>query len=118
MHGPNRTHNTKDCFELKRRAKRAKTDTSRDGAEKVSYKDLNAFVNAKVTAALKKAKAQKKKEKKVTINAFDNFRNLRVEDSSEEESDHEVNALANASDDDSDSGASRVESDESDSDDE
>ena len=54
----------------------------------------------------------------MTINDFDNFRNLKVEDSSKEESDHEVNALANASDDDSDSGASRVESDESDSDDE
>ena len=67
---------------------------------------------------MNKAKNSKKKEKKVTINAFDNFRNLKVEDSSEEESDHEVNALANAASDDSDSGASRVESDESDSDDE
>eukprot|EP00957_Ditylum_brightwellii_P069435 5271915-Ditylum_brightwellii.AAC.1 len=25
MHGPNRTHNTKDCFELNRRAKRKMT---------------------------------------------------------------------------------------------
>eukprot|EP00957_Ditylum_brightwellii_P136195 10386839-Ditylum_brightwellii.AAC.1 len=118
MHGPNRTHHTKDCFELKRRAKRAKPDTTCDGAEKVSYKDLNAFVNAKVTVALNKAKNQKKKEKKVTINDFDNFCNLKVEDSSEEESDHDVNALANAASDDSDSSASRVESDESNSDDE
>eukprot|EP00957_Ditylum_brightwellii_P108842 8302896-Ditylum_brightwellii.AAC.1 len=55
MHGPNRTHNTKDCFELKQRAKRAKADTSLDGADKVTYKDLNAFVNAKVTDALNKA---------------------------------------------------------------
>eukprot|EP00957_Ditylum_brightwellii_P123037 9381572-Ditylum_brightwellii.AAC.1 len=109
MHGPNRTHNTKDCFELKGRAKRAKTDTTRGGADKVSYKDLSAFVNAKVTASLNKAKSQKKKEKKVTINAFHNFRNLKVEESSEEESNHDVNALANASNDDSDSGASRVE---------
>eukprot|EP00957_Ditylum_brightwellii_P167965 12785761-Ditylum_brightwellii.AAC.1 len=77
---------------------------TRDGADKVTYKDLNAFVNAKVTAALNKAKKnQKKKEKKLTINAFDNFRNLKVDNSSNEESDHKVNALANASDDDSDS---------------
>eukprot|EP00957_Ditylum_brightwellii_P139166 10607210-Ditylum_brightwellii.AAC.1 len=47
MHGPNRTHNTKDCFELKRCTKRAKADTNRGGADKVTYKDLNAFVNAK-----------------------------------------------------------------------
>eukprot|EP00957_Ditylum_brightwellii_P189034 14390572-Ditylum_brightwellii.AAC.1 len=64
MHRPNRTHNTKDCFELKRRAKRVKTDTTRGGADKVSYKDPNAFVNAKVTAVLNKVKNQKKKEKK------------------------------------------------------
>eukprot|EP00957_Ditylum_brightwellii_P135589 10338529-Ditylum_brightwellii.AAC.1 len=65
MHGPNRTHNSKDYFKLKQRAKRAKTDTNRGGADKVTYKDLNAFVNAKVTAALNKAKKnQKKKEKK------------------------------------------------------
>ena len=53
----------------------------------------------------------------MTINAFDNFLNLKVGDSSKEESNHEVNALANASDDDSDSGASCVDSDESNSDD-
>eukprot|EP00957_Ditylum_brightwellii_P016583 1246295-Ditylum_brightwellii.AAC.1 len=64
MHGPNRTHNTKDCFELKERAKRAKADTTCGGADKVTYNDLNAFVNAKVTAALNKAKNKKKKEKK------------------------------------------------------
>eukprot|EP00957_Ditylum_brightwellii_P034684 2628997-Ditylum_brightwellii.AAC.1 len=63
MHGPNRTHKTKDCSELKQRAKRAKADASYGRADKVSYKDLNAFVNAKVTAALNKAqKNQKKKE--------------------------------------------------------
>eukprot|EP00957_Ditylum_brightwellii_P126994 9681998-Ditylum_brightwellii.AAC.1 len=65
MHGPNRTHNTKDCFELKRRTKRAKADTTCGGADKVTYKDLNTFVNAKVSTALNKAKKnQKKKEKK------------------------------------------------------
>eukprot|EP00957_Ditylum_brightwellii_P025296 1914006-Ditylum_brightwellii.AAC.1 len=114
MHGPNRIHNTKDCFELKQCAKRAKADTNHGGADKVTYKDLNPFVNAKVTATLDKAKKNwKKKEKKVTINAFDDFRNLKVNDSSKEESDHEVNALANTSDNDSDSGASRVDSNKS-----
>eukprot|EP00957_Ditylum_brightwellii_P024786 1873059-Ditylum_brightwellii.AAC.1 len=117
MHGPNRTHNTKDCFESKQCAKHAKADTNRGRADKVSYKDLNAFVNAKVTTTLNKAKKnQKKKEKRVTINAFGNFRNLKVDDSSNKESDHEVNALATASDNDSNSGASRVDSDESGSD--
>eukprot|EP00957_Ditylum_brightwellii_P204688 15340407-Ditylum_brightwellii.AAC.1 len=65
IHMPNSTHNTKDCFELKRRAKRVKADANRCGADKVSYKDLSAFVNAKVTAALSKAKKnQKEKEAK------------------------------------------------------
>eukprot|EP00957_Ditylum_brightwellii_P048062 3649572-Ditylum_brightwellii.AAC.1 len=77
MHRPSRTHNTKDCFELKQRAKRAKADMTCGGADKVTYKDLNTFVNAKVN------------------------------DSSDKESNHEVNALANASDNDSNSGASR-----------
>eukprot|EP00957_Ditylum_brightwellii_P049818 3776974-Ditylum_brightwellii.AAC.1 len=64
MHRPNRTHNMKDCFELKRRAKCAKADTNCGRADKVSYKDLNAFVNTKVTTALNKdKKKQKKKEK-------------------------------------------------------
>eukprot|EP00957_Ditylum_brightwellii_P082625 6282131-Ditylum_brightwellii.AAC.1 len=62
MHGHNRTHNTKDCFELKRRVKRAKPSTNQDKADKVSYKDLNVFVNAKVTAALNKAKKSKDSE--------------------------------------------------------
>eukprot|EP00957_Ditylum_brightwellii_P125723 9583683-Ditylum_brightwellii.AAC.1 len=65
MHGRNRTHNTKDCFELKRRAKRAKANTSWNKLDKVTYKDLNLSINAKVTAALNKAKKnQKKKEAK------------------------------------------------------
>eukprot|EP00957_Ditylum_brightwellii_P144442 11003111-Ditylum_brightwellii.AAC.1 len=65
MHGPNRTHNTKDCFKLKQHAKRVKAHTSCDEVGKVTYKDLNAFVNAKVTNALNKAKKnQKKKEAK------------------------------------------------------
>eukprot|EP00957_Ditylum_brightwellii_P173750 13228560-Ditylum_brightwellii.AAC.1 len=65
IHGPNRSHSTKDYFELKRRAKHTKGNTSCDEADKVIYKDLNMFVNAKVTAALNKAKTnQKKKETK------------------------------------------------------
>eukprot|EP00957_Ditylum_brightwellii_P191106 14551190-Ditylum_brightwellii.AAC.1 len=104
MHRPNRTHSTKDCFELKRCAKHAKADTTCGGVDKVTYKDLNTFFNAKVTTALNKAKKnQKKKEKKVTIDTFDNFCNLKVDDSSNEESNQKVNALANASDKDSNS---------------
>eukprot|EP00957_Ditylum_brightwellii_P078372 5959550-Ditylum_brightwellii.AAC.1 len=65
MHRPNRTNNTKDCFELKQRDKRVKADANCGRANKVSYKDLNAFVNTKVTAALSKTKKnQKKKEAK------------------------------------------------------
>eukprot|EP00957_Ditylum_brightwellii_P112891 8607689-Ditylum_brightwellii.AAC.1 len=33
MRRPNRTHSTKDCFELKQRAKRVKTDMNRGGAD-------------------------------------------------------------------------------------
>eukprot|EP00957_Ditylum_brightwellii_P092907 7073617-Ditylum_brightwellii.AAC.1 len=63
MHGPNRTHNTKDCFELNRRAKHAKANPNQFKKGKIAYKDLNAFVNAKVTAALKKAQKEKKEKK-------------------------------------------------------
>eukprot|EP00957_Ditylum_brightwellii_P203537 15335083-Ditylum_brightwellii.AAC.1 len=47
MHGSNRTHETEDCFKLNWHAKRVKPNTNRAKADKVSYKDLNAFVNAK-----------------------------------------------------------------------
>eukprot|EP00957_Ditylum_brightwellii_P012986 981276-Ditylum_brightwellii.AAC.1 len=47
MHRRNNTHNTDNCFELNQRKKRAKSDTSWSRKDKVSYKDLNAFVNAK-----------------------------------------------------------------------
>eukprot|EP00957_Ditylum_brightwellii_P162188 12349838-Ditylum_brightwellii.AAC.1 len=115
MQGPNMTRNTKDCFELKQRTKHVKADTNRCGADKVFYKDLNAFVNVKVTAALNKAeKSQKKQEaKKVTINAIDSFRTLKVDNSSNEESNHKVNTLAAASDDDSESDTSHVPSKDS-----
>eukprot|EP00957_Ditylum_brightwellii_P097046 7390134-Ditylum_brightwellii.AAC.1 len=63
MHGPNRTHNTKDCFELNRYAKRAKANLSHFKKGKVAYKDLNAFVNAKVTEALKKDKKEQKEKR-------------------------------------------------------
>eukprot|EP00957_Ditylum_brightwellii_P018289 1377597-Ditylum_brightwellii.AAC.1 len=100
---------------MKRRAKRAKANPEKG---KTAYKDLNAFVNAKVTAALKKGQKERfeKKAKKVTINAFDKFCSLNVDNSSEEESDHEVKALADASDNDSDSDNSRAPSEDSESD--
>eukprot|EP00957_Ditylum_brightwellii_P027885 2107129-Ditylum_brightwellii.AAC.1 len=47
MHRRNKTHDTKDCFELKQCAKHAERDTMQKDADKVSYKDLNDFVNAK-----------------------------------------------------------------------
>eukprot|EP00957_Ditylum_brightwellii_P011229 849944-Ditylum_brightwellii.AAC.1 len=64
MHKDNHTHNTKDCFELNQRAKRVKSNPSNSKKGYVAYKDLNAFVNAKVTAALKKAKKEQKQAKK------------------------------------------------------
>eukprot|EP00957_Ditylum_brightwellii_P011128 843280-Ditylum_brightwellii.AAC.2 len=57
LHGRNKTHNTKDCFEMKRRAKRAKANLEKG---KIAYKD---FVNAKVTAALKKAQKERNEKK-------------------------------------------------------
>eukprot|EP00957_Ditylum_brightwellii_P000878 69819-Ditylum_brightwellii.AAC.1 len=84
MHGHNKTHDTKDCFELKRRAKRKKQGKTCTDVYKVTYKDLNVFVNAKVTVAVKKAKKnlkQQKKEKQVKLNAFDKFCTLNVESS-------------------------------------
>eukprot|EP00957_Ditylum_brightwellii_P181648 13837223-Ditylum_brightwellii.AAC.1 len=47
MHGRNRTHNAGDYFELKQRTKHAKANMSCNKAYKVTYKDLNAFINAK-----------------------------------------------------------------------
>eukprot|EP00957_Ditylum_brightwellii_P030280 2293067-Ditylum_brightwellii.AAC.1 len=52
MHRCNKSHNTEDCFELKRHAKHTKLDETQKDADNVTYKDLNAFINAKVTAAL------------------------------------------------------------------
>eukprot|EP00957_Ditylum_brightwellii_P049282 3739654-Ditylum_brightwellii.AAC.1 len=62
MHGDNHTHSTKDCFELNRRAKHAKANPSYEKGH-VAYNDLNAFVNAKVAEALKKAKKEQKAKK-------------------------------------------------------
>eukprot|EP00957_Ditylum_brightwellii_P038760 2929412-Ditylum_brightwellii.AAC.1 len=76
MHGCNRTHDTEDCFELKQRAIRAKPNTNRAEADKVSYKDLNALVNTKVTAAFNKAKKnlkKQRKEKEVKLKTFNKF---------------------------------------------
>eukprot|EP00957_Ditylum_brightwellii_P034324 2603500-Ditylum_brightwellii.AAC.1 len=63
MYGDNCTHNRKDCFELNQRAKRTESNPSSEKGH-VAYKDLNAFVNAKVTEALRKAKKEQKKAKK------------------------------------------------------
>eukprot|EP00957_Ditylum_brightwellii_P126568 9646232-Ditylum_brightwellii.AAC.1 len=65
MHERNKTHNTKDCFELKRHTKLTKTDQT--------YKNLNAFFNTK------------EKEKEVMLNIFDKFCSLNAESSNEEE---------------------------------
>eukprot|EP00957_Ditylum_brightwellii_P144784 11028138-Ditylum_brightwellii.AAC.1 len=97
------THNTKDCHELNWRKKHTKINTNRNGSDKVTYKDLNAFVNAKVTATLKKAKSQNKKERSKKV------------DSSNEESDPGVNALAAADNNDSDSNTSCLASKDSES---
>eukprot|EP00957_Ditylum_brightwellii_P146352 11143498-Ditylum_brightwellii.AAC.1 len=115
MHGYNRTHDTEDCFELKQRAKHTKPSTNRDKADKVSYKDLNAFVNAKVTTALNKAKINlrnQKKQKEVKLNAFDKFCSLNVESSDEED---KLNKHAPAAVDNNDSSASCLLSNDSDS---
>eukprot|EP00957_Ditylum_brightwellii_P023067 1739846-Ditylum_brightwellii.AAC.1 len=71
-------------------------------------------------AALKKAQKERieKKTKRVTINAFDKFCSLNIDISSEEESNHKVNALAKASDNDSDSDDSCAPSEDSESNDE
>eukprot|EP00957_Ditylum_brightwellii_P055581 4211930-Ditylum_brightwellii.AAC.1 len=115
MHRPNRTHNTKDCFELKWRTTRVKASTSRAKTDKAAYKDLNTFVNGKVTKALKSQERLEKDREKITINAFDKFCSLNV-DSSDEERYPEVNALAATNNNDSDSTASHVPSEDSKSD--
>eukprot|EP00957_Ditylum_brightwellii_P125905 9597888-Ditylum_brightwellii.AAC.1 len=115
MHGRNRTHDTEDCFELNWRTKRAKSSTNHAKADKVSYKDLNAFVNARVTVALNKAKKNlknQKKQKEVKLNAFDKFCSLNVESSDEED---EPNKLAFATANNNDSSASCLLSHDSDS---
>eukprot|EP00957_Ditylum_brightwellii_P067569 5129771-Ditylum_brightwellii.AAC.1 len=100
----------------KRKAKILTTSTA-SPADKAAYKDLNAFVNAKVTEALKKARKEQKekKAKKITINAFDKFCSLKVDSSSNEESYHE--ALATTSNNDSDNNNSHVLSEDSNSND-
>eukprot|EP00957_Ditylum_brightwellii_P210978 15365622-Ditylum_brightwellii.AAC.1 len=92
MHWHNRTCDTEDCFELKWRAKCTKPNMNCAKVDKVSYKDLNAVVNAKVTAALNKAKKNlknQKKQKEVELNAFDKFCSLNFESSDEEDKPNE-----------------------------
>ena len=63
-------HSTSECFELNHCKKRAKEFTAIQCVEKekqctILYKDLNAFINAKVEQAFKKkAKAKKKRKGK------------------------------------------------------
>eukprot|EP00957_Ditylum_brightwellii_P126102 9612998-Ditylum_brightwellii.AAC.1 len=115
MHGHNRTHDTEDCFEQKwRAAKRAKPNMNCAKTDKVSYKDLNAFDNAKVTAALNKAKKDLKKqmkEKEVNLNAFDKFCSLNVECSDEKD---KPNKCAHVDVDDDDNSTSCLLSNDSD----
>eukprot|EP00957_Ditylum_brightwellii_P021325 1608324-Ditylum_brightwellii.AAC.1 len=57
-------------------------------ADNVTYKDLNAFINAKVTTSFNKAKnnlKKQRKEKEVKLKAFDIFCSLNVESSDEED---------------------------------
>eukprot|EP00957_Ditylum_brightwellii_P143986 10971417-Ditylum_brightwellii.AAC.1 len=102
-------------FELNQHAKCAKPNTNCAEANKVSYKDLNAFVNAKVTATLNKAKIiqKKRKEKEVKLNAFNKFHSMNVESSNEEDKPNK-HAPINAYND--DSSASCLLSDDSSSD--
>eukprot|EP00957_Ditylum_brightwellii_P042570 3223452-Ditylum_brightwellii.AAC.1 len=78
----------------------AKSNTSQTGADKVTYKDLNTFVNAK------------KKEKEVEINAFNKVCSLNVESREEEGKLNEHAPAADNNDDGSD--ASRLPSNDSD----
>eukprot|EP00957_Ditylum_brightwellii_P002633 202445-Ditylum_brightwellii.AAC.1 len=75
-------------------------DETQKDAEKVTYKDLNTFVNAK------------KKEKEVKLNAFDKFCSLNVNSSDEED---KPNKRAPTNVDNNDSSASCLLSDDSDS---
>eukprot|EP00957_Ditylum_brightwellii_P032212 2441971-Ditylum_brightwellii.AAC.2 len=65
LHGCNKTHDTEDCYKLKQCTKRTKQVKEYKNMDKVTYKDLSAFVNAKVTTAPKKAKKNFKKEKMI-----------------------------------------------------
>eukprot|EP00957_Ditylum_brightwellii_P194760 14835464-Ditylum_brightwellii.AAC.1 len=115
MHGCNRTHNTDDCFELKQHAKRAILNMTQNETDKVTYKNLNAFVNTKVTAAFNKAKKNPKKqrkEKEVKLNAFGKFCSLPVDSSNKED---KPNKHAPVDVDNSDSSASCLLGNDSDS---
>eukprot|EP00957_Ditylum_brightwellii_P010142 766279-Ditylum_brightwellii.AAC.1 len=82
--------------------------------DKVSYKDLNTFINTNVTAALNKAMtSQKKKRKKeVELNTLNKFCSFKVERSNEED---ELNKHAPAADNDNDSSISCLLSNDSNS---
>eukprot|EP00957_Ditylum_brightwellii_P122930 9373147-Ditylum_brightwellii.AAC.1 len=115
MHGQNKTHDTGNCFVLNQRKKCAKSDTSWSETDKVSYKDLNAFVNTKVMATLNQAKKnqKKKKEKEVEINAFNKFCSFNIESSDKE---GKLKKSTPTADDNNNSDASRLLSNDSNSD--
>ena len=94
LHGENPTHGTAECFELNRRKKRAKEFATvqrheREEKTRIPYKELNAFINAKVDQALQKRSKAKKAKKAsnpdIAINAFEHFRDLEVVNSDEED---------------------------------
>eukprot|EP00957_Ditylum_brightwellii_P172097 13101805-Ditylum_brightwellii.AAC.1 len=98
LHGHNKTHDTEDCYKLKQHTKCTKQGEACKDIDKLTYKDLNAFVNAKVTAALKKANTNFKKEKKdkqVKLNAFNKFRTLNVDESSNNEDKQDAHVSIN-----------------------
>ena len=99
MHGQNKTHDT----------------TMQNEADKVIYKDLNAFVNTKVTVTFNKVEKnlKKRKDKEVKLNVFDKFCSLNVESSDEKD---KPNKHAPTNVDNDDSSASCLLSNDSNSD--
>ena len=90
LHGPNSTHNTDDCFALKKKADEMKKD--RDSTSSSKKKKKNGG-NPELLALLSQfAEMQKKmsadKEKKAEEDAY-NFENLKIDSGSDTESEEE-----------------------------
>eukprot|EP00957_Ditylum_brightwellii_P046248 3508977-Ditylum_brightwellii.AAC.1 len=102
LHGRNKTCNTEDYYELKGHTKHTKQGKERKIRDKVTYKDLNVFVNAKVTTAFKKAKKNLKKEKKdklVELKTFNKFCMLTVNKISDNEDKQDAHVSIDVDDD-------------------